>query len=172
MNSRFKTHLSICFIFLTISAFAQSDKQEKIKIAAKQIIEQSRYCALITVDELGQPAARMMDPFLPDDDFVVWLATNPKSKKVKHMINNPKVTLYYTEPSIPGYVSIYATAELINDAQEKEMRWKEGWEAFYPDREKSYLLIKVTPHRMEVVNYQHQILGDTITWLAPTIRFK
>lgn len=32
------------------------------------------------------------------------------------------------------------------------MAFSHNWKAFYPDPDKSYLLIKVTPERLEVVN--------------------
>ena len=112
-----------------------------------------------------------MDPFPPEDGLVVWLGTNPKSRKAQEIKDNPSVTLYYADPTGNGYVTIIGTAVLINDPKEKAKRWQEGWEAFFPDRDESYLLIKVMPVKMEVVNYKHQITGDSKTWSAPSVEF-
>jgi len=63
---------------------SESSKDSLI-VAAREIMKAAGYCALITVDSSGQPQARVMDAFLPEDDMVVWLATNPKSRKVKQL---------------------------------------------------------------------------------------
>ncbi len=131
----------------------------------------SKTCALITVDDEGRPRVRVMDPFEPEPDFTIWFGTNPKSRKVDQIKNNPKVTLYYLENNNAGYVMIQGTAELVNDKTEKETRWKNEWEAFYPNKPHDYLLIKVTPNWMEVVSYTHNIIGDPETWEPPKVVF-
>lgn len=141
------------------------------KQAARELINRVGKCALITLDEAGQPQVRTMDPFEPEQDFTVWLATNPKSRKVKQIENNPMVTLYYADGD-NGYVSLYGSAELVNDQAEKDTRWKEGWEQFYPNRKEGYLLIKVKPSRIEIIDYKSGIHGDSITWQPEDIRFK
>jgi general stress protein 26 len=62
--------------------------------------------ALITVDAAGRAQARTMDAAPPNDEMVVWLATNPRSRKVDEIRRNPSVTLYYFDPKAPGYVSL------------------------------------------------------------------
>ena len=166
------TALSLIGLSLISFGCSQPDKQITIETAAVEIMTKAKYCALITVDENGQPHARTMDPFLPNENFVVWLATNPKSRKVTHIKNNPKVALYYFEPSLPGYVTINGVAELVSDKNEKNLHWKDEWDEFYPDQDSSYLLIKIDPVRMEVVNYKYNIVGDTITWAAPSVLIK
>lgn len=59
---------------------------------------------------------------------------------------------------------IHGIAEIVNDQKEKDKRWKAEWEAFYPNKTKDFMLIKVTPEWMEVVSYTHGILGDPVTW--------
>jgi len=113
-----------------------------------------------------------MDPFPPDSGFTVWFGTNPRSRKVEQIRNNPKVTLYYLEESGSGYVMIYGKAQLVDDQEYKDKWWKEEWAAFYPDNKENYLLIKVTPEWMEVVSYIHGITGDPVTWEPPRITFK
>lgn len=112
-----------------------------------------------------------MDAFEPEENFTVWLATNPNSRKVDQIKSNPHVTLYYSDKNENGYVSIYGMAELINDQTEKDNRWKEEWKNFYPDRQKNYLLIKVTPTRLEVINYNKGINGDSVTWQPAVVNF-
>tara|TARA_R110002073_G_scaffold89852_6_gene212501 strand:+ start:21722 stop:22237 length:516 start_codon:yes stop_codon:yes gene_type:complete len=165
----------IVIIFLFASVFSCTQKQEikkDRKEVAKEIIMASKNCALITVDSLGVAHARAMDPFLPEDNFTIWMATNPKSKKVNEIRRNPKVTLYYFDKDNPGYVTIQGTATLVNSPEAKEKFWKEEWQNFYKDRETDYLLIKITPSKLNIISEEHNILGDSITWKSPEIEFE
>jgi len=123
------------------------------------------------LDENGLPMARAMDPFFPEQDFTIWFGTNPNSRKVKQIKNNPVVTLYYLDKDASGYVVIHGTAQLVDDANEKATHWKEAWNAFYPDKNKDYLLIKVTSNWMEVLSATHGINGDSKTWETPIVVF-
>lgn len=143
----------------------------KLKTAALDMMKSAGLCSFITIDQQGRPAARMMDAFPPDSSFVVWLGTNPRSRKVKEIKKNPSVCLYYANPTIPGYVMLQGKAVLVNDPKEKEKRWKPGWEEFYKSRDKDYILIKVIPSRLEVVNYKLGMTGNPVTWEAPFTDF-
>ncbi len=139
--------------------------------AAREIMAAAGTCALISLDENDSPMVRTMDPFLPESDFTVWFGTNAKSRKVSQIKKNPKVTLYYLDKDASGYVVIHGKAQLVNDEKEKEKRWKAEWEAFYPDKTESYLLIKVTPEWMEVLSYTRGIVSDPINWQPPLVVF-
>jgi general stress protein 26 len=140
--------------------------------AAREIIKSAGKVALITQDENGTPQIRTMDPFEPETDFTVWLATHPNTRKVQQIKNNPSVTLYYPDKMDKGYVVIHGIAELVNDQKEKDTRWKGEWKNFYANRTDAYLLIKVTPHYLELINYNHGISGDPKTWQPAMVRFK
>ena len=138
--------------------------RDSIVSAAREVIAAARYGALITIDSTGQPRARVMDPFPPEADMTIWLATNPKSRKVEHIKANPRVTLYYFDAGSLSYVTLAGVARLVDDRVEKASRWKEGWDIFYPDRDQSYLLIEVTPVRLEVISMKHGLTGNPVTW--------
>ena len=139
--------------------------------AAKEIMIAAGNCALITLDKEGSPRARVMDPFAPESDLTVWFGTNSKSRKVNQIKNDSRVTLYYFDSNSSGNVTIQGNALLVDDQKEKEMRWKEEWNDFYPDRSEGYLLIKVIPIWMEVISSTRGIFGDTITWQPPRVLF-
>ncbi len=153
--------------FMELSA--QTISQDSLKIAAQEIMTTARYCALITRDNEDNISARAMDAFPPEADLTVWMATNPLSRKVAQIREQPAVTLYYFNADMQAYVTLYGQGELVNDSQAKRKHWKEEWTAFYPDREKGYLLIKVIPERVEVVSEAHGIIGDLKTWTPPSI---
>ena len=146
-------------------------KPEDLIAAAREIMATTRYCALITSNGHGRMNARTMDAFAPDEKMIVWLATNPRSRKVAEIRRHRRVLLYYFDRENQAYVTIHGTARLVNHAAEKARHWKEEWSAFYPDRNKDYLLIKVVPTRLEVVNTKKGIVGDAKSWRPPTVVF-
>lgn len=146
-------------------------RQPDLVGAAREIMEAARYCTLITMDETGRPQARPMDAFAPEADLVVWLATNPRSRKVRQIERDSRVTLHYFDPQAQAYVTLFGTARLVNDPEEKK-RWKDEWKAFYPDRDASYLLIAVTPERLEVFSPKHGIESDPVTWQPATFELR
>jgi len=145
--------------------------RDQLVSAAREIMNTARYCALITSNTTGGVNARAMDAFAPDEKMIVWLATNPRSRKVSEIRRNPRVTLYYFDRENQAYVTIHGTARLVNDADEKARHWKEEWSAFYPNRNKDFLLIKVVPTRLEVVDTKKGIVGDAKSWRPPTVWF-
>jgi general stress protein 26 len=140
--------------------------------AAREIMTTARYCALITADARGTTHARTMDAFVPEENMTVWLATNPRSHKVTEIRRHPRVTLYYFDREHQAYVTIEGIAQLVNDRDEKARYWKPEWKDFYPDRDKDYLLIKVRPLKLEVVNTSKGIVGDSRNWQPPAVIFK
>ena len=149
----------------------QSSGDDTLIEAAREIIQASRYAALVSLTESGAPRARTMDPFPPDSQFVIWMGTNRASRKVTDIERDPRVLVYYQDPGGAGYVTVEGTAQLVDDAIEKQRRWKEEWAQFYTDRAATYLLIAVTPERLEVVNYRRGVMGDSATWRVPALEF-
>jgi len=139
--------------------------------ASREIMETSRYCALITLDKSGHPQARTMDPFLPGKDMVIWMGTNKSSRKVGEISFDPRVTLYYEAPNGGGYVVIQGNAFIEDRPKEIEKHWKEEWDQFYPDKKSTFTLIKVVPKKIEIISYKHGITGSSKTWAVPNLNF-
>ena len=112
--------LLLCFVNLTPAICSQPrqpvrrDRQSLIA-TAREIMKTARYCALITLDSSGRPHARTMDPFPPEENMLVWLATNPKSRKVGEISHNDHVTLYYFVSEDQAYVAISGRARIVRD---------------------------------------------------------
>jgi general stress protein 26 len=134
------------------TAAAEKTGDKAVLETARKIMIEVRYCSLTTLGEDGSPQVRAMDPFPPEDDMTVWLATNPKTRKPKQIRRDSRVALFYFDSSANAYVTILGDAQLVEDSTEKARRWKNSWKNFYEDenRGKDYLLIKVVPHRVEV----------------------
>jgi general stress protein 26 len=146
------------------------DRDSLLSIA-REYIGSHRYCALTTIDSTGYPHARVLDPFKPDENMVIWLGTTRYSRKVKEIKADPKVSLIYYDNKGIGYVSIIGSASMIDDPTLKAKYWKPEWKRFYPDKN-SYILIKVIPEKLEVLNLKYGIYGDAKTWKAPTVEFE
>lgn len=168
----FFTSLLLTLILSSARGQSQSPHDRDVLIAAaREIMVTARYCALITTDSAGRTHSRTMDPFPPEGDMKVWLGTNARSRKVREIRRNPKVTLYYFVREDQAYVSITGIARLVNDPEEKAKRFKDDWKAFYPDRARDYLLIEVTPEKLEVVSVKKGIVGDEQNWQTPAVKF-
>jgi len=141
-----------------------SQQEQEIQTASRKIITDSYFGTLITIDQQGQPRARVMEVFAPEADFTIWMATNPKSRKVVQIENNPQTTLHYFDKNAMGYVSLMGKAFIVNDNAIKATKWKAGWDKFYQNQEEAYLLIKFIPESLELISIPNGFTGDEKTW--------
>jgi general stress protein 26 len=139
--------------------------------AAREIIASQQYCALVTQDEEGRAQVRTVNPFPPEEDMAVWIATGTQTRKVQQIRHNAQVTLYYADHSkAAGFVSIRGKALLVDDRAEMIKRKRGYWDSVFPEF-KNLILIKVIPEHLEVLNYSRGVNGDPATWHAPSVEF-
>ncbi len=165
--------LAVTTIALTMTwGRAQTTESGRVLEAARETMSAARYCFLVTLDEAGQPQARLMDPFEPGTDLTVWLATNPKTRKVDQIRRDPRVTLAYSDAQGHGYVALIGRARLVEDLSERRRRWKPDWTPFYPDgpEGEDYVLIEVTPSRIEVMSMSQNVADDPLGWKPAILR--
>jgi general stress protein 26 len=95
-------------------------------------------------------------------------------RKVGEIRRDPRVTLSHFDASSMAYVTLVGRASLVSDPAEKATRWKEDWAKIYRDRNRGddYLLIKVTPVRLEVSAESQGVKNDHTTWRPVSIEFK
>lgn len=143
--------------------------RDTIMLAAREIMQETTYCALVTIDSTGQPQIRTMNPFPQNDEFITWFATSRTSRKAKEIKNNPRVCVYYADHvSAKGYVNITGTAEIIDNKELLLKMKREYWNGI-PDWQNKFVLIKVVPVTLEVINYKHGLNNDPDTFKAPSI---
>ena len=139
--------------------------------AAREIIASQQYCALITQDEAGRAQVRTVNPFPPEEDWAVWIATGTQTRKVQQIRHNAQATLYYADHSkAAGFVSIRGKALLVEDRAEMIKRKRGYWDSMFPEF-KNLILIKVIPEHLEVLNYSRGVNGDPVTWHAASVEF-
>ena len=151
----------------------QTPSRDAVIAAARDIMAAAVNCALITIGPDGAPQARMMDPFAPEDDLTVWMATSRTTRKVPEMQADTRVTLLYFDRENPGYVTLVGRVRLVEDLDERRARWKDAWSEYYPGGPEgpSYLLIEFIPDRLEVVSMAHDIAAAPLAWQPAIVEF-
>ena len=145
--------------------------EQKVLNSAKGIISRAYFGTLITENEQGESKARLMEPFAPEEHFVIYLATNPKSRKAQEIKHNPQATLHYVDEPRTGYVSLYGKIFIVKDDSVKKTHWKNGWEKFYPNKSDGYLLLKFVPDYLEVISIRDSLTGDATNWHPSRVDF-
>lgn len=133
--------------------------------SARTLMQKAGFCTFITIGDDGHPQARIVDPFLPDDGMIIWIATNPASRKIAQIKKDQRVTLCYLNPDNSGYVTVLGRADLVDVMAEKEKHWKEGWSFLYKDKYRGddFTLVRVRPLRLEIVSYPDRLINDPKT---------
>ncbi|MHC1690086.1 MAG: pyridoxamine 5'-phosphate oxidase family protein [Bacteroidales bacterium] len=170
----FFVFISLLMLSLSVSSIINAQNafnRDSIIISAKELINESHYCALVTVDSTGQPQVRTMNPFPANDELIIWFGTTRYSRKVKEIMNNPKVSVYFANhDSATGYVNITGNAVVIDDKELLFKMKREYW-ASIPNWQSNFVLIKIIPKTIEVINYKHRLFNDPKTFKAPTILY-
>lgn len=171
------TPLSALLAIATAVGFPVMDTQEpsreEIIAAARDVMAAAGNCALVTIGPGGTPEARMMDPFPPEDDLTVWMATSRETRKVAEIRADPRVTLIYFDRDNPGYATLIGRVRLVDDPEEKRDRWKDEWSEYYPGGPDGeiYLLLEFVPERLEVVSMEHSIAAEPLAWKPAIVTF-
>lgn len=158
---------ALCLLLGSLAVQAALPREDLLK-EARRVMEAARYCALVSHGQDGRISARTLDPFSPDADFVVWITTNPQSRKVGEIRRDPKVTLYYLDEKTSAYVSLQGRAMLVDAPGAMAEHWKEAWAPFYKDRPRGLALLRFQPERIEVSSPASGIGSDEATW-APQV---
>lgn len=122
----------------------------------------AEFCFLITVSESGQAEARLMQPFEPEPDLTIWFGTDPKSRKVREIQRDKRVTLGYTHSEAGAYVSLMGTASIENDTAKKQQYWRDDFAAFWPGGplSEAYVLLKFVPTRIELMHIGQEVTPE------------
>jgi len=158
----------------TIASRAATDSQAtrgKMLGVARDIIKASRFAALVTQDPSTGSAARTIDPAPPDSAMVVRFVTNPRSRKVRQLARDPRVTLYYFDAKAFRYVTLSGRARAVRDSVARHRLWYDEWTPFYADRMRDAAMYEVLPTRLEIVSEADGVVGDSVTWATPTVRW-
>lgn len=144
----------------------QPRREDEVLDAARAIMKAAKYCFLITLDKSGQPQARVMGSLDLELDMDVWMATNPKTRKVQEIRGDSRATLAYYDPKGDGYVTLVGRAHMVDDLREKRLHWREELRPFFPQGPEGgdYILIKFVSARVEVMSFSLGIATRPFTF--------
>lgn len=129
---------------------------------AREMLNKSKYCFLISNSERNWPSARMVQPIVELDTFVIWFGTNPTLRKIKEIQENPYVTIAFGKESENANLIIYGKATIENNIRERVKHWIGSWLLFFPSgpRGEDFVSIRVEPLEMEIMNFKKYIVAE------------
>lgn len=96
------------------------------------------------------------------NDMTLYFMTNKNSHKAQQIKSDSNVCLYYFNPETRRSVSLFGTAELILEQNEKVDFWRDEWVGFgYCGKDdQNYCIIKFTPKIYKYfINKTEEITG-------------
>ena len=135
-----------------------------ILAATKALIRKDSFTTLITVDPQGRPRARTVLVSAPDDDFMLWMATRPGSRKLDQIAQNRAATLHFSDDQSAAYASLMGEARAIRD--ETLVATKNPYKGallkqYFPDFPKNFVLLGFKPFWLEIATLEIVARDDT-----------
>lgn len=133
--------------------------------AAKALIAKDIYTTLITVDAEHRPRARTVLVSAPDDDFILWMATRPGTRKLEQIAHNRAATLHFADDGSAAYASLMGEARAIRDETliaTKNPYKGAALKSFFPDFPRDFVLLAFKPFWLEIAT--GAIPSTTDTW--------
>ncbi len=127
---------------------------------ARMMLKKAKYAHLISHNENGWSSARLIQPIVDLDNFVIWIGTHPNLRKVSEVRQDNKVTLAFMDEKEDANLIVYGEAHVETALAMKKSHWKGTWRLFFPDGPASdnYVVIRVDPMRMEIMNFKHNVV--------------
>ncbi len=150
----------------------QDSTIEALLDVAKQIMSAAGCASLITIDESGLPSSRPVRTFPSDAELTkITIPTDSNSRKTVQARSHSRVVLSYIDVPTRGYVTVIGNAVLNDRLEDKKAIWVDPFLAFWPDgpESKDYLLIDVTPERIELRSFTQGVAEAPTRWTPVTL---
>lgn len=111
------------------------------------LIDRQGVAFLGSVDADGFPNAKaMLPPRKREGIREFYFTTNTSSMRVAQFRRNPKACLYFCDRRFFRGVMLKGTVEVLEDAESREMVWREGDTMYYPGgvTDPDYCVLKFT----------------------------
>jgi general stress protein 26 len=139
---------------------------------ARNLMGSVEFCFLITLDTSGNPQARVMQPLSLEDDFRVWMATSPVTRKFQEIRRDRRATLAYIDKK-GDYVTLAGEVFIREDKEVRDRLWKDEMKAFWPDGpDRGFILLEFIPSRIEVLSFEKDVSGEPKGWRPVILRRK
>lgn len=99
------------------------------------------------IDENGYPVTKaMLSPREREGIHTFYFSTNTSSNKIKCLRANPKASIYFMDKRFFRGVSLFGTAEVLEDDETKRRIWQTGDTMYYKAgvTDPDYCVLRVT----------------------------
>jgi len=126
-----------------------SDKQKVVAI-----MKETNLFAFLATNDGNQPRVRPVAPIV-EDDMSVWVATSARSRKVKQIKQNPKISLAFVQhPGGQKAATVIGEAEMVADLEQKKRVWglaPYDLSQYFPEGPESedYCVLKINVDKIE-----------------------
>ena len=97
------------------------------------LIDRQNIAFISSVDEAGFPNTKaMLPPRQRDGIREFYFTTNTSSMRVRQFREDPKACIYFCDKRFFRGVMLLGTMKVLEDADSKEMIWREGDSMYYP----------------------------------------
>lgn len=97
---------------------------EHVLRLAKQLADGNRPGVLATVDLTGAPHLRWMSTLTLQEFPHLYALTSPDSRKIDHILKNPRVSWMFTTEGSTMVVNLSGTATMVTDKGEVNRIWR------------------------------------------------
>jgi general stress protein 26 len=127
-----------------------------------ELIKKADSAYLTTIDSNGFPSTRAMlnlkngkqFPKLVDfmtqfdEDLTLFFTTNTSSTKIRQILDNNKVSVYYCDSKSWHGFMCQGEIEIVTDRNLKHAIWLDEWKMYYPEGKDSedYAILKLKPN--------------------------
>jgi len=120
----------------------------------KDRFKEAKLVYLTTFDEEGKKRHRPMTNYNDDPYNTMWFPTFKRTRKVEHILRNPKVLVTFASEKVEDFYEIDGEAELASDVAVDE-KWKWWLLSWLPDEEHDYRFTSDAPFRNRaIINVQ------------------
>lgn len=133
--------------------------------ACLDVMRKTEAVLVTSLDESGAPCPRAMfnlrresqfpglrDVFADGDArLLVYLSTNTSSEKVRQLMRDSRLALYYCLPSQTCGVMLSGRAAFVSEPEIKRAIWQPGWEIYFPmgTEDPDYTILRLLPSRVK-----------------------
>jgi general stress protein 26 len=113
----------------------------------KELVKSEQFCLFTTQLTQVPLSTRPMSAMGTDEDGSIWFFSVKSSDKNEHVLADPRVQLFFSNPSSSEFLSIYGTASITEDRDKIEKYWKPTIKAWFQNGkdDPEISLIKVAP---------------------------
>lgn len=122
---------------------------EEKRRRAEALIQASKTCIFVNVDENGKPQAKAFLKTQAMGLKEIWICTNTSSKRAAQVKKNPEAAMYfYNEDTFEGLM-LSGKAEIIYDDAKRKEFWWDSMTIYYPlgPTDPDYALLRFTATR-------------------------